>query len=469
MADKTFDLLVIGAGPAGYTGAIRASQLGLKVACVERDPALGGTCLRIGCIPSKAMLESSERYEEAKKHLGQHGVIVGDVKLDLAALLKRKDNVVKTLTGGVAGLLRKNKIAHLHGEAAFTGGEPGAWRVDVRGNDGTTSVTARHVLIATGSKEAGLRGVEVDGVGVVTSTEALDFDRVPGHLVVIGAGAIGLELGSVWRRLGAEVTVLEYAPRILPTMDEELAQAAAKVFAKQGLKIRCGTKVTGARRNADGKGCTVSIEGQDDLQADRVLLAVGRLPNTAGLALDKVGLQTDARGRIPVGAHFATKAEGIYAVGDVIEGPMLAHKAEEEAVACVETLVTGTGHVNYGAVAYVVYTEPEVASVGETEQSLKERGVAYRKGSFPFAANGRARAQGSTEGMVKMLADATTDRVLGAHILATRAGELIQEVATSINFGASAEDVARTCHAHPTLSEAVKEAALAVDGRTLNL
>ena len=468
-SSETYDLLVIGAGPAGYTAAIRASQLGLRVACAEREDALGGTCLRIGCIPSKALLESSERFEEAKGHLGQHGIDVAGVTLDLAKMHQRKDAVVSGLTGGVAGLFKKNKIAHLRGQARFVGGQAGAFDVAIGEGAGAQTVRAAKVLVATGSKEAGLKGVEVDGQDVVTSTEALAFAEVPKHLVVIGAGAIGLELGSVWRRLGAKVTVLEYAPRILSTMDEELAVGAGKIFAKQGLEIRCNTKVLGAKRKGKNKGCTVEVEGGASIDCDKVLLAVGRLPNTDGLELAAVGLATDARGRIEVGDHFATKTPGIFAVGDVIVGPMLAHKAEEEAVACVEHIVSGAGHVNYRAIGYIVYTEPEVASVGETEAELQKRGVDYKKGSFPFLANGRARALANTQGFVKILADAKTDRILGGHIVGPRAGDLIQELITAINFGASAEDVARTCHSHPTLSEAVKEAALAVDKRTLNL
>lgn len=466
MSETIFDLIVIGGGPAGYTGAIRAAQLGQRVAIIERETELGGTCLRIGCIPSKALLESSARFEEAKSHLEVHGIRSKGVTLDLPVMLKRKDSVVGALTTGVRGLMKKNKIEHVNGHATLTGKADGGWGIEVSGA-ASQKMVAKKILIATGSTESPLPGVTVDGKQVVTSTEALSFAEVPKHLVVIGAGAIGLELGSVWRRLGAKVTVLEYAARILPTMDAELAVAAGKIFAKQGLQIRTSTKVTGVA--VSGKSVKVSVDGSDDIACDKVLLAVGRRPNTEKLGLDSVGIALDKRGRIPVNGHYETSAAGIFACGDVIEGPMLAHKAEEEAVACVEQMQIGFGHVNYEAIGYIVYTEPEVASVGQTEEQLKEAGRSYRKGSFPFMANGRARAIAATDGFVKILADDKTDRVLGAHIVGAHAGDLIQEVATAINFGASSEDIARTCHAHPTLSEAVREAALAVDKRTINL
>jgi dihydrolipoamide dehydrogenase len=453
------DLIVIGAGPGGYGGAIRAAQLGMNVALVEREPALGGTCLRIGCIPSKALLESSELLYEAKHNLAGHGIVIGQVALDLPAMMKRKDHVVTMLSKGVEGLIRKNKITRYTGHARITA--PG--KVDVGG----ATLEAKHILIATGSKSAPLPGVEVDGDRIGTSTEALSYKEVPGHLVVIGAGYIGLELGSVWLRLGARVTVLEYLDRILPGMDAEMAADAKKIFEKQGFVFRLGAKVTGARK--DGDGCVVTCENGEPVRCDRVLLAVGRVPNTDDLGLDGVGVARDERGRIEVHNHFQTNIPGIYAIGDVIRGPMLAHKAGEEAVACVEHIVTGHGHVDYNCIPGVCYTHPEIASVGKTEEDLKADGVEYRKGIFPLLASGRARALGQTEGKVKMLAERQTDRVLGVHILGLRAGDLIAEAASAMAFGASSEDIARVCHAHPTLSEALKEAALAVDGRAIHI
>ncbi len=460
---ETFDLIVIGAGPGGYVAAIRAAQLGLKVAVIEKEPALGGTCLRVGCIPSKALLESSERYEEARHALGAHGVVVGDVGLDLPTLLKRKDTVVTTLTRGVEALLRKNKVQRFHGHGRFLGPR----RVGVAGAREAVELEARNILIATGSQPAPLPGVELDYDRIGTSTEALNFPTVPGHLVVIGAGYIGLELGSVWRRLGARVTVLEYLDRILPGMDSELAAEARKVFEKQGIEFRLKTKVTGARVQEDGR-CLIRLNDDAVMDCDRVLLAVGRRPNTEGLGLDTLGIQPDERGRLTVDERFQTAVPGVYAIGDVIPGPMLAHKAEEEGVAFAEGLVTGHGHVDYGVIPGIVYTHPEIATVGRTEDELQAAGVSFRKGVFPFMANGRARALGATEGRVKILADAATDRVLGVHIIGPRAGDLIAEAVAAMAFGASSEDIARCCHAHPTLSEALKEAALAVDGRAIH-
>lgn len=460
---ESYDLIVIGAGPGGYVAAIRAAQLGLKVACVERETALGGTCLRVGCIPSKALLESSERYEETKTVAKNHGVLVGEVGLDLPTMLRRKDTVVAALTKGVEALFKKNKITRYAG----TGRLAGQRLVTVTGAKETVELEGRHILIATGSQSASLPGIEVDHDRIGTSTEALNYAAVPEHLVVIGAGYIGLELGSVWRRLGAKVTVLEYLDRILPGMDSELAAEARKVFERQGIEFRLKTKVTGARV-VDGQ-CVVALNDDDVMHCDRVLLAVGRKPNTEGLGLEVAGVQVDERGRIPVDARFRTSAADIYAIGDVIPGPMLAHKAEEEAVAFAELLVTGHGHVNYGVIPGIVYTHPEIATVGKTEDELTAAGVAFKKGSFPFAANGRARALGATEGRVKILADAATDQVLGVHIIGARAGDLIAEAAAAMSFGASAEDIARCCHAHPTLSETLKEAALAVDGRAIHM
>ena len=469
MAQATYDLVVVGGGPAGYTGAIRAAQLGMRVALCEQEARLGGTCLRVGCIPSKALLESSARYEEAKSHLGPHGILVGEVKLDLTRMHARKDGVVSTLADGVAGLLRKHKIDRVLGHAQLTGQADDATQLAVKAAAGgeARALSAKHVLLAPGSTEVAMRNVPVNGSSVVSSTEALAFETVPKTMAVIGGGAIGLELGSVWRRLGAEVTVLEYAERILPAMDEELALAAHKVFVKQGLKIRCKTKVESVEATATG--ARVHLANEEPLEVERVLVAVGRRPNTDELGLETCGVARDERNRIQIDAHFATTAAGIYAVGDAVVGPMLAHKAEEEAVACVERLATGYGHVNYGAIASIVYTEPELASVGAAEHELKAQQIPYKKGNFPFAANGRARAMAATDGFVKILAHADTDRILGAHIMGARAGDLLQEVATAINFAATSEDIARSCHAHPTLAEAVREAALAVDKRTLNL
>lgn len=453
------DLVVIGGGPGGYVAAIRAAQLGLNVACVEKEPVLGGTCLRVGCIPSKALLESSERFAEARHALAGHGVKVTGVELDLPVMLQRKDDVVRTLTKGIDGLFRKNKVTRYTGHGRLAG----AGKVVV----GETEIAAKHIILATGSQSASLPGVELDGDRIGTSTEVLSYRDVPQHLVVIGAGYIGLELGSVWRRLGARVTVLEFLPRILPGMDGELADEALKIFQRQGLEFRLGCRVKAAR--VVNGACVVECDGAEPVTCDRVLLAVGRVPNTENLGLETVGIEPDAKGRIPVGEHFETSAPGIYAIGDVIRGPMLAHKAEEEGVACVEQIVTGYGHVDYNCIPAVCYTEPEIAAVGRTEEELKSAGVEYRKGTFPFLANGRARALGQTEGRVKVLADAKTDRVLGVHIIGPRAGDLIAEAATAMAFGASSEDIARCCHAHPTLAEALKEAALAVDRRPLHV
>ncbi|MSQ83522.1 MAG: dihydrolipoyl dehydrogenase [Myxococcales bacterium] len=471
MPPHQFDLVVIGAGPGGYVGAIRAAQLGLTVACVEKESALGGTCLRVGCIPSKALLESSELYHKTRKDLAQHGIIVSGASLDLAAMLKRKDTIVRQLTTGIAGLFKKNKITRFAGSGSLAGQRDGHTLVVCTAADGSrTELVAKHVLIATGSEPTALRGVELDGDRVGTSTEALAYSSVPNHLIVIGAGVIGLELGSVWLRLGSQVTVLEYLERILPGTDAEIATAALKVFKKQGMVFELGVKVTGA--TLDGDVVTVSYAKDGvvhTISADRVLVAVGRKPHTDKLGLDVVGVQVDNRGRIITDNHFATSIAGIYAIGDVIAGPMLAHKAEEEAVACVERLVTGWGHVDYASIPGIVYTDPEIATVGQSEEELKAANIPYRKGSFPFMANGRAKALAQTDGLVKLLAHADTDQVLGCAIFGPRAGDLIAEVAVAMAFGASSEDIARACHAHPTLAEVVKEAALAVGGRALHV
>jgi dihydrolipoamide dehydrogenase len=460
---QTHDIVIIGAGPGGYVAALRAAQLGLNVGCIDKEKALGGTCVRIGCIPSKALLESSELFRQTTTDFKAHGIGVKSVELDLATMLARKDRVVESLTRGVASLFKKNNVTRYEGSARFTG--PG--RVVVESAGGAVELAAKHIVIATGSVSASLRGVTVDGERVCTSTEALTWPTVPKQLVVIGAGAIGLELGSVWSRLGAQVTVLEYLDRILPANDGEIAAEAQKVLAKQGLEFRLGSKVTGARK--DEGGAIVECEGAQPLRCERVLVSVGRKPNTEGLGLDAIGLQLDKGGRVPVDEHFATSVPGVYAIGDVIRGPMLAHKAEDEGVACVEHIVTGYGHVNYDAIPNIVYTSPEVAGVGATEEELKAASIPYRRGSFPYLANGRAKSLGHTEGRVKILAHAETDRVLGVHILGYHAGDLIAEAVAAIEFGATSEDIARTCHAHPTLSEVVKEAALAVDGRALHI
>ncbi len=460
----SYDIIVIGSGPGGYVCAIRAAQLGLKTACVERRATLGGTCLNIGCIPSKALLQSSENFEEVRDHYAEHGIMIEGVKLDLAKMHARKADVVQANTRGVEFLFKKNKVTWLKGTGTITA--PGKVSVD------GTEYDAKNIVIATGSDSISLPGIDIDEKTVVTSTGALELDKVPGKLVVIGGGVIGLELGSVWNRLGAEVTVIEYLDRLVPGMDAEIAKAFERVLAKQGIKFKLGAKVTGMSREGDtiklsvepAKGGEVST-----VEADVVLVAIGRRAITDGLGLDKVGVKLDQRGRVEVDAHYATNVPGIYAIGDVIAGPMLAHKAEDEGVAIAERLAGQAGHVNYGVIPGIVYTWPEVASVGATEDELRQQGTAYSVGKFPFTANGRARAMGNTDGFVKILADKTSDKVLGAHIIGPDAGTLIAEIATAMEFGASSEDIARTCHAHPTLSEAVKEAALAVDGRAIHI
>ncbi len=468
------DLVIIGGGPGGYPAAIRAAQLGLNAACIEKENQLGGTCVRVGCIPSKALLESSEKLVETQHDLKAHGIKVNGVSVDLTQMMKRKDGIVKALTGGVDFLFKKNKVTRYKGTGRIVG--PGRVVVESEGTE-PQEIEAENILIATGSKTAQLKGVVPDGDRIGTSTDALSYPEVPKHLVVIGAGYIGLELGSVWKRLGAQVTVLEYLPRILPGMDSETADEAFKIFQKQGLKFQLGAKVLGARvegarvegARVEGAECIVEVEGAEPIRCDRVLLSVGRVPNTDGLGLETVGVQLDERGRITVDEKFQTSAPNIYAIGDVIVGPMLAHKASEEGVACVEHLVTGYGHVNYDTIPGIVYTQPEIATVGKSEEQLKDAGIEYRKGVFPFQANGRARALNQTEGRVKILADAATDRILGVHIIGPRAGDLIAEAVAAMEFGASSEDIARTVHAHPTLSEALHEAALAVDSRALHI
>jgi dihydrolipoamide dehydrogenase len=461
----SFDVIVIGSGPGGYVCAIRAAQLGLKVACVEKRATLGGTCLNIGCIPSKALLQSSENFHAVTHEFKEHGIeITGDVRVDLARMMARKGEVVSANVRGVEFLFKKNKVTWLKGAGRIVAPD----RVEV---DGTEYAT-ENIVIASGSQSVALPGVEVDEKQIVSSTGGLELNEVPDRLVVIGGGYIGLELGSVWSRLGSEVTVVEFLDRIVPGMDAEVARAFERVLGKQGLHFRLGTKVTAARKGNEGVVLTLEpAKGGDaeEISADIVLLSIGRRPFVDGLGLTEAGVEQDERGRVKVDAHFATNVPGIWAIGDVIAGPMLAHKAEEEGVAVAEILAGQAGHVNYAAIPGVVYTWPEVASVGQTEDELKAQGVSYTVGKFPFTANARARAMGDTDGFVKILADKTTDRVLGAHIIGPDAGTLIAELVTAIEFGASAEDVARICHAHPTLSEAVKEAALAVEGRALHI
>jgi dihydrolipoamide dehydrogenase len=461
---ESYDVIVIGGGPGGYVCAIRAAQLGLKTACVEKRETLGGTCLNIGCIPSKALLQSSENFHEAVGSFKDHGILIDSVKLDLARMQARKGEVVTANVKGVEFLFKKNKVTWLKGEGHITA--PG--KVEVAG----AIYETKNIVVATGSESIPLAGVEVDETRIVTSTGALELDAVPKRLVVIGGGYIGLELGSVWHRLGAEVTVVEYLDRLVPGMDGEVGKAFERVLGKQGLKFKLNTKVTSAKVQGDGVELTIEpAKGGEPqaLQADVVLVSIGRRPFTANLGLAEAGVTLDSRGFVTIDGHYKTNIDGIYAIGDVITGPMLAHKAEEEGVACAEILAGQAGHVNYGVIPGVVYTWPEVASIGATEEMLKKDGIAYNVGKFPFTANGRARAMGSTDGFVKILADKTTDRILGAHIIGPDAGTLIAELATAMEFGASAEDVARTCHAHPSLNEAVKEAALAVDGRALHI
>ncbi|MBB2174786.1 dihydrolipoyl dehydrogenase [Gluconacetobacter johannae] len=463
-AETDYDVIVIGAGPGGYVCAIRAAQLGFKVACVEKRATLGGTCLNVGCIPSKALLQSSENYHAATHDYAGHGILIDGVKLDLARMMARKGEVVEANVKGVEFLFKKNKVTWLKG----TGKIEGTGRITVDGKP----VTAKHIVIASGSDSAGLPGVEVDEKTIVTSTGALELSSVPKKLVVIGGGVIGLELGSVWHRLGAEVTVIEYCDRLVPGTDDEIAKQFQRILTRQGLQMKLGQKVTKAEKT--GKGVILTVEPAaggkaETLEADIVLLAIGRTAASGGMGLAEAGVALDKRGRIVTDAHFATSVPGIYAIGDVIAGPMLAHKAEDEGVAVAEILAGQAGHVNYDAIPGVIYTWPEVATVGQTEENLKDAGVAYKVGKFPFMANGRARAMGMTDGFVKVLADATTDRVLGVHIIGPGAGELIAEATLAMEFGASSEDVARTCHAHPTLSEAVKEAALDVEKRAIHI
>ena len=466
---NAYDVVVIGAGTGGYVAAIRAAQLGLKTVAIESRGALGGTCLNVGCIPSKALLQSSHHLEMARHDFAAHGVKLKDVELDLPTMMKRKDKVVLDLTKGIEFLFRKNKVAYIQGKGSIAA--PG--RIDVVGADGKSQpVEAKAIVIATGSESTPLQGVTTDEKRIVTSTGGLALAEVPKSLVVIGAGFIGLELGSVWRRLGAKVTVVEFLDHILPTMDREAGREMQRILKKQGLDFKLGSKVAEARVGNDGVRLTIEpAKGgtPETLTADVVLVSVGRRPFTAGLGLDKLGVKMAERGFIAVDSHYQTNVPGIYAIGDVIGGAMLAHKAEDEGMAVAELLAGQAGHVNYDVIPGVVYTSPEGASVGKTEEQLKAAGVDYASGKFPFIANSRARSNAETDGFVKVLADSKTDRILGAHIIGPAAGELIQEVAVAMEFGAAAEDLARTCHGHPGLSEAVKEAALAVAGRAIHV
>ena len=470
MANESFDLVVIGAGPGGYVAAIRASQLGLKVAMVEKRTTLGGTCLNVGCIPSKALLQSSHLFEEAGHDLAVHGITVAPPTLDFAQLMKRKGEVVGATTKGVEFLFKKNKITTFQGAGRID--KAGA--VSVLGADGAVKDTlaAKNILIASGSEVTPLPGVAIDEKKIVSSTGGLELTEVPKRLVVIGAGIIGLELGSVWRRLGSDVTVVEFLDRIAPGIDDEITKHFQRALAKQGLKFKLGSKVTKAETGASGVKLTVEPAkggAAETLEADVVLVAIGRRPFVEGLGLDKAGVKLTQRGRIEVDAHFQTSVPGIYAIGDVIDGPMLAHKASEDGVACVETIAGQKGHVNWDLVPSVVYTQPEVAWVGKTEEQLKAAAVAYKIGKYPFTADPRSRANGTTEGFVKVLADKGTDKVLGVHIIGAEAGTMIAEACVAMEFQASAEDIGRICHAHPTVNEALKEAALAAWDKPIHL
>lgn len=467
---QSYDVVVIGGGPGGYVAAIRAAQLGLKTACVDKRESPGGTCLNIGCIPSKALLQSSEKFAEAQNSLAVHGVKIAGVALDLPALMARKDKVVNDNTKGVEFLFKKNKVEHIKGTGRFSA--TGILAVTPLNGGAAQEVTAKSFIIATGSDIVSLPGVPIDEKTIVSSTGGLALSSVPKSLVVVGGGYIGLEMGSVWRRLGSEVTVVEFLDRITPGMDGELSKALQRVLTKQGIAFRLGTKVVEAKRGKNGVALTLEpAEGgaREEMTADVVLVAIGRRPYTEGLGLEAIGVATDNKGRITIDRNFATNVRGVYAIGDVVAGPMLAHKASEEGVALAEILAGQKSRVNYAAIPAVIYTWPEVASVGRSEEDLKAASTAYKVGKFPFTANSRARANADTEGFVKILADAKTDRVLGVHIIGPDAGTMIAEATLAIEYGGSAEDIARTCHAHPTLNEAVKEAALAVEGHPLHI
>jgi dihydrolipoamide dehydrogenase len=465
----TYDLVVIGTGPGGYVCAVRAAQLGMKVAVVEKDATLGGTCLNVGCMPSKALLHASEMFEEAGHSFAKMGVSVPAPKLDLPSMMNFKQQGIDGNVKGVEFLMKKNKIDVISGKGKVLG----AGKVEVSGRDGKTQVLeTKNIVIATGSDIARLKGIEIDEKRIVSSTGALSLDKVPGKLLIVGAGVIGLELGSVWHRLGSQVTVVEFLDRILPGMDGEVARQFQRILEKQGFAFKLGAKVTGV--DTSGKTLIAKVEPAaggtaETLEADVVLVCIGRVPYTEGLGLKEAGVALDNRGRVQIDPHFSTSVKGVYAIGDVVAGPMLAHKAEDEGVAVAEILAGQAGHVNYGVIPGVVYTTPEVSAVGKTEEELKQEGVAYTAGKFPFTANGRSKVNQTTEGFVKVLADAKTDRVLGVHIIGREAGEMIHEAAVLMEFSGSAEDLARTCHAHPTRSEAIKEAALAVGKRAIHM
>ena len=465
----TYDLVIIGTGPGGYVCAVRAAQLGMKVAVVEKNATLGGTCLNVGCMPSKALLYASEMFEEAGHSFAKMGVAVSAPKLDLPSMMNFKQQGIDGNVKGVDFLMKKNKVDVIHGKGRILS----TGKVEVTGSDGKAqTVETKNIVIATGSDIARLKGIEIDEKRIVSSTGALSLDNVPGKLLIVGAGVIGLELGSVWHRLGAEVVVVEFLDRILPGMDGEIAKQFQRILEKQGFAFRLGAKVTGI--DTSGNRLVAKTEpaaggAQEMLEADVVLVCIGRVPFTEGLGLQEAGVALDNRGRVQIDPHFATNVKGIYAIGDVVAGPMLAHKAEDEGVACAEILAGQAGHVNYDVIPGVVYTTPEISSVGKTEEELKQAGVAYAVGKFPFTANGRSKVNQTTEGFVKILADAKTDRVLGVHIIGREAGEMIHEAAVLMEFGGSAEDLARTCHAHPTRSEAIKEAALAVGKRAIHM
>ena len=472
MSTKQFDVVVIGGGPGGYIAAIRAAQLGFNTACIDEwkndkgGPALGGTCTNVGCIPSKALLQSSEHYEQLNHHFADHGITADNVKMDVAKMLARKDQVVKQNNDGIVYLFKKNKVSFFHGRGSFVAAKDGGYEIKA----GEEVIFAKQVIVATGSNARALPGLPFDEENILSNDGALRVGATPKKLGLIGAGVIGLEMGSVWRRLGAEVTVLEGLPQFLGAVDESVAKEAAKVFKKQGLDIQLGVKVGEVKSSKKG----VSVAYTDakgeakTLDVDKLIVSIGRVPNTIGLGVEAVGLKLDERGAIVVDDECKTNLPGVWAIGDVVRGPMLAHKAEEEGVAVAERIAGQHGHVNFNTIPWVIYTSPEIAWVGKTEQQLKAEGVAYKAGQFPFLANGRARALGDTTGFVKFLADAKTDEILGVHIIGPFASELISEAVVAMEFKASAEDIARICHAHPSLSEATKEAALAVDKRTLN-
>jgi dihydrolipoamide dehydrogenase len=473
--NKEFDVIVIGGGPGGYIAAIRAAQLGFKVACIDEwknaagGPALGGTCTNVGCIPSKALLQSSEHFDHANHHFAEHGISTGTVKMDVTKMVGRKDAVVKQNNDGIQYLFKKNKVTFFHGRGSFVKAVDGGYEIQVTGAK-EDLLTGKQIIVATGSNARALAGVPFDEETVLSNDGALRMGAVPKKLVLIGSGVIGLEMGSVWRRMGSEVTILEGLPTFLGAVDEQIAKEAKKAFDKQGLKIELGVKVGDVKTTKKGVSVAyTNAKGEAlKLDADKLIVSIGRVPNTIGLNAEGVGLQLDERGAVMVDAECKTSLPGVWAVGDVVRGPMLAHKAEEEGVAVAERIAGQHGHVNFNTIPWVIYTSPEIAWVGRTEQQLKADGVAYKAGTFPFLANGRARALGDTTGMVKFLADATTDEILGVHIVGPMASELIAEAVVAMEFKASAEDIARICHAHPSLSEATKEAALAVDKRTLN-